>query len=133
MTAFTQFDRVVATMMKQFGKVGYIQIVTLGEYDPSTSEVSSESTDVPVNFIAFDYVRKTEGLGEEKNTLVQSGDKQILVQPPQKAGNTAIPIPKPNKDLFKIDGISYKIITAKQHNPNLTDDGAVMFELYIRE
>lgn len=133
MTAFSQFDRVVATMMAKFGTVGYIQVATVGAYDPATSQVSVTYKDVPVNIITFDYIRKTEGLGEEKNTLVQSGDKQILVQPTQKAGGAVLPVPKPNKDLFKMNGVSYKIITSKQYNTSMTNDGAVLYELYIRE
>jgi hypothetical protein len=133
MTIISQFDRTVSQMMRQFGSTAILQIATLGAYDPSTSEASVTYQNFQVNAVFLDYVRKAEGLGEEKNTLVQSGDKQVYIQPPQKATGVTMPVPKPNKDLIKINGVSYKIVTVKQFNTSMTAGGAVLYELYVRE
>jgi hypothetical protein len=113
---------------------GYISVAIAEEYDTSTSENIVTFQDYAVNILVFDYVRKQEGMGTEKNTLVQTGDKQVYVQPPQKT-DVGLPLPhlSPNRDFLKVGDKIYKIITVKQYNPSLSTDGCIMYELYIRE
>lgn len=129
-----QLDRTVASMMSRFGTTAYVSVAISEEYDPSTSENTVTYQDYLVNVMVFDYVRKTEGEGEEKNTLIKTGDKQVYVQPPQKT-EVGLPLPhlNANKDLLKIGDNIYKIVTVKQLNPALSQDSCVLYELYIRE
>lgn len=135
MTAFTQFDRAVSSMMSKYGGAAILHIVEGSTYDPSTSENIETITDYNVNAMFFDYVRKTEGLGSDGNTLVKSGDKQVYIQPLQKSNPSfnPIPLPDPTKDKLTIGNVQYKIVTAKQLNPSNTDDGCVLYELYVRQ
>jgi len=128
------FDRTVASMMSKFGTTAYISVAISEEYDPSTSENTVTFQDYLVNIMVFDYVRKTEGEGTEKDTLIKTGDKQVYVQPPQKTEvGLALPHLNANRDMLKIGSNTYKIITVKQLNPSLAQDSCVLYELYIRE
>jgi hypothetical protein len=128
------FDRTVASMMSKFGTTAYISAAISEVYDPSTSENTVTYQDYLVNIMVFDYVRKTEGEGTEKDTLIKTGDKQVYVQPPQKTEvGLALPHLNANSDMLKIGSKTYKIITVKQLNPALSQDSCVLYELYIRE
>jgi hypothetical protein len=113
---------------------GYVSVAISETYDPTTSENTVSYQDYAVNILVFDYVRKQEGVGEEKNTLVQTGDKQVYVQPPQKT-DAGIPLPhlSPNSDFLKVGDKTYKIVTVKQYNPSMSSDGCIVYELYVRE
>lgn len=128
------FDSLVYDMMQEFGTVAYVQVVTSEEYDPETSENVVVVTPYKVKAIFFDYIDKNSGVGTEKNTLVQTGDKQVFIQPPHKT-ETGIPLPHldPNKDRLKVGDKLYKIVVAKEYNPSMSRKGCVLYELYVRE
>lgn len=134
MNVIQQFDRTVANMMAKFGTTAKISVPVQAEYDPSTSENVVHCHDYPVQAMFFDYVRKNEGLGTERDTLVQTGDKQVYVQPPQKLQDR-LPLPQfsPAGSFLKVGQKMYKIITVKQINPSLSSDGCVLYEFYVRE
>lgn len=129
------FDRVVASMMRQHGTLAFISVALGESYDTNTSENTVRYQDYPVNAMFFDYIRKNEGLTSENNTLIQSGDKQVYVQPPQKNASDPYSLPHilPNKDFLKLNGRLYKIVALKQLNPSMSNEGCVLYELYIRE
>lgn len=129
-----QFDRVVSQMMKKYGGSATINVVTGAQYDPTTSENIVTTVDYPVRAMFFDYVRKNEGVGTENNTLIKTGDKQVFIQPTHKADPLAAPIPQidPSKDKLTIGNTQYKIITVKQVNANMTDEGCILYELFVR-
>jgi hypothetical protein len=130
----TGFDRTVASMMSKFGTTANISVAISEAYDPETSENIVTYQDYPVNIMVFDYVRKNEGEGTANNTLVQTGDKQVYVQPPQKTEvGIALPHLHANRDFLKISDKTYKIVTVKQLNPSLAQDNCILYELYIRE
>lgn len=126
-------DRAVAKITGMFGTQAIIRIVTGQQYDTTTSQNVVTYTDYNVNVIIQDYLRKEDGLGAERNTLIQSGDKQVYVQPPQKIGSLPLPTISPNQDLFVFGGKVYKIVFLKQLNPSMSVNGCVAYELYIRE
>lgn len=128
------FDNLVNDMMAEFGTTAYVLVTTKEEYDPETSENKVEVVPYKVKAIFFDYIDKTAGVGTEKNSLIQTGDKQVFIQPPHKT-QTGIPLPHiaPNRDKLKVGEKEYKIVTIKQHNTSMTRSGCVMYEAYIRE
>jgi hypothetical protein len=130
----TPLDRTVATMMSRFGTSALIKVAISEQYDTDTSENIVSYQDYPVNAMFFDYVRKNEGESTENNTLVKTGDKQVYVQPPQKT-ETGIALPhlSTNRDFLKIGDKQYRIITVKQLNPSMSQEGCVLYELYVRE
>jgi hypothetical protein len=127
-------DRTVATMMSRFGTTAFVKVAISEQYDTETSENIVTYQDYPVNVMVFDYVRMTYGERTENNTLIETGDKQVYVQPPQKT-ETGIALPHvyANRDMLKLGDKLYKIITVKQMNPSMTQEGCVLYELYIRE
>lgn len=128
------FDRVVSDMMRKFGTRAQIVVALEEEYDVETSENTVRYQEYPVNALFFDYIDKMNGLTSKGNTLIQTGDKQVYVQPPNKM-ETGVPLPhlNPNRDTLRLDDMVYKIITFKQHNPSMTSSGSVLYELYVRE
>lgn len=134
MSFVSPFDRVVADMMRKFGTRAQIVVALEEEYDVDTSENIVRYQDYPVNALFFDYIDKTNGLGSKGNTLIQTGDKQVYVQPPNKM-ETGVPLPhlKPNRDTLKLGEQVYKIIALKQINPSMTNSGCVLYEMYVRE
>lgn len=128
-----QLNRTVAAMMARFGTDASITVAGATEYDVETSQNVVSYRDYPVRAMFFDYIRKTEGEGEENNTLIKSGDKQVYVQPPQQAGQDPLPHLQANKDFITVQGTQYKIITVKQINPSLAVNDCILFELYIRQ
>lgn len=130
----SEFDDMVSDMMQMFGTIAYVRVVTGQVYDTQTRENILTTEDYRVKACFFDYLDKKSGVGTEPNTLIQSGDKQVLIQPPHKS-QTGIPLPHidPNKDLFKLDDKIYKIVTIKEYNTSLSREGCVLYEAYIRE
>jgi hypothetical protein len=132
---FTQpFDRVVADMMRKFGTKAVIRVAKQSEYDPSQSQNNVTEKDYPVKVMFFDFLDKKFGVGTEGKSLIQAGDRQVYVQPPQKQeGGFALPHLQANQDYLVHDNKKYKIVFVKQLNPSMTKDGCVLYELYIRE
>lgn len=128
------FDDVVANMMQEYGTTAHIVVTTAEEYSPDTSENETKEVEYRVRAMFFDYIDKMAGKGTERNSLIQSGDKQVYIQPPHKT-SAGIPLPHidTNKDRLKVNGTTYKIVTIKQYNPSMSRAGCVLYEAYIRE
>lgn len=128
------FDNLVNDMMAEFGTTAYVLVATKEEYDLETSENKVVVVPYKVKAIFFDYVDKTAGSGTEKNTLVQTGDKQVFIQPPHKT-QTGIPLPhlQANRDKLKVGDKIYKIVTIKEFNTSMTREGCVLYECFVRE
>lgn len=125
-------DRTVASMMSKFGTTAQVVVVTNEYYDPSSSENVVTTLEYDVSALIFDFIRKGDGLGTENNTLIQTGDKQVFIQPPDKIGGVPLPHILPNRDKIRINGTLYKIIVLKQDNMSITQQGCVMYELFVR-
>lgn len=128
------FDEVVMNMMQEFGTTAHIVVTTEERYDPETSENIVEKVNYKVKACFFDYLDKNAGVGTERNTLIQTGDKQVLIQPPHKT-ETGVPLPhiQPNRDALKIGEKLYKIVALKEYNPSLSRAGCVLYEAFVRE
>lgn len=128
------FDEVVATMMAEFGTQAIITTNLEEVYNPDTSENIVTSRKIPVKAIFADYIDKRAGVSNSGNTLIQSGDKQVFVQPPHKAGSE-YPLEKlrPTQDYIECGGKKYIVIAVKEYNTSLLQAGCVLYELYVRE
>lgn len=125
------FDIVVRDMMAEFPTQGvYIQEVS-GTYDPSTGEVTSTTLETPVEVLVFDLTLQSNGYSVKFGTLVEAGDKNILVRPPNKTDPAAPPLVlNPGYDRVRVAGITYKVLTAKEVNPTGSD--TILYDLYVR-
>jgi len=128
------FDSMVSDMMQMYGTYAYIDIAVREYFDEDKSENIVVRADYRVKACFFDYLDKMAGTRTEGNTLVQSGDKQVLIQPPHKT-ETGIPLPHitPGRDRLKINDEVYKIVTVKEYNPSMSRAGCVLYEAYIRK
>lgn len=128
------FDEVVHNMMREFGTTAYVVVVVKEEYNPDTSENVVTTQNYKVKAMFFDYLDKNAGIGTERNTLVQTGDKQVFIQPPHKT-EAGIPLPhlEPNKDKLKVGDRLYKIVAVKEYNPSINRSGCVLYEMYVRD
>jgi hypothetical protein len=125
-----QMDSVVSEMMAEFGFFAtYVQRVN-GGYDTATGENTIIATEIPIRAILMDLTLRANGLGDIPGTLIQEGDKELYVQPPNKNIYQAITV-NPASDVVKINGTEYKIVTMKEINTTGSD--ATLYCLYIRK
>ena len=127
------FDRALANMIKNFGGIATLQIYSDGTYDTTTGEVTNSKTDYPVNVLVFDYQLKKDGRNTDTDSLIESADKQVYVQPRNKV-NARYTMPRimPNRDRILIGSDIWKIVALKELNPSNSNGGAILFELYLK-
>lgn len=129
----TPFDSVVTNMMSRFGGPATVLVAGASVYDPATS--SSVVVDIPyqVHAIFMDLTLQRNGARDLSNSLVQEGDKEVYVQPANKADpNLTFPTELfPNKDRIQVGTKVYKIVSFKQINTTMSN--AVLLQLYVRE
>ena len=120
----TQFQNVVAFFMKRFGADATI-IIDDGTGTYTNSEYVPNIQNIPVRVIPFDYIKKSEGLTTENNSLVQTGDKQVFIQP-----TVAVQNIDPAYTKLQMDGKLWKFVAIKNINPTMND--SVLLECYVR-
>lgn len=108
----------------------YIQKM-VGEYDPATGEAAETVVEVPVRAILMDLTLQSNGLSTKYGTLVEAGDKELYIQPPNKNNPQSAPLAvQAGSDRVRVGSIEYKVITFKELNP--TGEDPILFSLYIR-
>ena len=130
-----KFVRVVKKEMDRYGfDLEIIRDTSTFEYDPVNPLALQQRRYILVGVILFDLTLQSNGDTFKPNSLINAGDKQLFIQPPEDDGfyNTnETDVVLPNRDKIKIGNKLYKIITFKQLNPSATD--SVLFECYIRQ
>lgn len=125
----SQFDTVVRDMMGLAGGTGTLRVFTDGTY--VDGEVTRTSTDYTVNITINDFPQANSGEKSKFGTLIQSDDKQLMMQPINKADTTATqPNIQANRDLIIINGIEWKILALKEINPSGVN--AILFDMHLR-
>ena len=126
------FHRFVSTMMSRFSAPATILSQGTGSYNPDTSEYVATTTSYTVRIIPFDYIKKGDGLGTATGTDIQTGDRQIYLEPlNQTNSDLVMPRLQPNKDRLQVADKLYRIIALKELNPTMSD--SILYELYVRE
>ena len=130
MTALSDFDGAVSEFMQEFGFYAtYMQ--PNSTYDPATGTNTVTYTETPVQAIQMDLNLRSNGLTVAPNTLIESGDKQLYIRPPNKVDASASAlVVNPSSDKVKINGVLWRILTFKEISPDASDQ--VLIELYIR-
>jgi hypothetical protein len=103
----------------------YVKTKT-GEYDPETGEVASSTKTLPVRGCLLDA---DDRLSMKFNTSIQAGDKQFLMQPPEKAGGIPLKI-EPESDSIKIGSTLWRVVAIKETNP--TGASPILYEIILR-
>ena len=117
------FHETVAFFMTECGADA--EITVSGEQVYVDGEYITTDTTIPVRVIPLDYIKKSDGLGVKDGTQIQTGDKQVFIQP--KASLQDIDTAK---TILKMDNKTWKFIAVKNLNTTLND--SVLFEVYVR-
>lgn len=100
-------------------------------YNLATSENEETQVDTTVKVILLDIDRTSNGFSTKFGTLVNAGDKEVWILPPQKADPLATPlVPNPAADRITIAGITYKIVVIKEANP--TGSNVLVYNAMLR-
>lgn len=115
----------VGRMVARYG--GSITVEKGGEgvYDTATSEYVGGATTHTVRALVFDYTLQSNGAATAKGSLLEVGDKQVLIEP-----TTAVQNLNPAKDSIFLGDKKYRIVTYKETNPSLS--GNILIECYVR-
>lgn len=103
--------------LTEFGRDVTRRSYTAGTYDPATGLVTPTTADTTRKGVMFDF-----GAGQtlERGTLVQSGDKRLLLDA------TAAVAPQ---DHFIIGGVEYVVVSVGEINPAGT---RILYDLHLR-
>ena len=135
-TYIDKFVRVVKKEMDRYGcDITIIRdISTSDDYIVQTSTAPVLEQEFPCRGILFERTLQSNGNGVYGNTLIEVGDKQLFIQPPEDDGfyqTNETDVIHPNRDRIRIGDKLYRVITFKQVNPSA--DNSVLFECYIRQ
>jgi hypothetical protein len=125
MSAF--YDRMAATalrLIERFGQTATLTEVTAGEYDPVTG-IDSEPVTLtqPGQVILLDYTVQEAGIINAAGSLVQQGDKKIML------AAKGLEWPPMMTTAILADGLTWTIVNIKSTNPAGTP---LVYELHGR-
>lgn len=130
MSFANEFDYVVAELIREAGGTGNLRIFTDGVRD-SEGDVTRTYTDYTVNIAINDFPQANSGEKSKFGTLIQADDKQLMMQPINKADTDATqPNIQANRDLLIINGTEWKILALKEINPSGVN--AILFDMHLR-
>lgn len=129
MSFANEFDYVVAELIREAGGTGTLRIFTDGAY--VDGEVTRTFADYTVNIAINDFPQANSGEKSKFGTLIQADDKQLMMQPINKADPDATqPNIQANRDLVIINGTEWKILALKEINPSGVN--AILFDMHLR-
>ena len=117
MVDYTKSAASALKMLTKFGQSVTRRSYTAGTYDPATGLVTPTTADTTRKGALFDF---GEGQTLERGTLIQSGDKRLLLD----ATATVLP-----QDHFIIGGTENVIVSIGEINPAGT---VVLYDLHLR-
>jgi len=80
MTDYAKKARKVAEKFRKEGQASVLRRIVYGEYDPEISGKPVLSDDLyPCFVMSFDYELQGSGISNQPGSLIQAGDKQILL------------------------------------------------------
>ena len=117
----------VLSMMGKFGGDATL-VVDTGDstYDPTTSTTTPSVQQYPIRLIAEDYIQKSFGISSQIGGLVQTGDKQMFIQPV-----AGMPVPRPGVDFILLNGQKWGVSVVKAYNPSGVN--AYLYEVFARQ
>lgn len=125
MSAF--YDRMAATalrLIERFGLTATLSEVTPGEYDPVTGvETGGANLTQTGQLILLDYTVQEAGIINASGSLVQQGDKKIML------AAKGLEWPPTMTTTVLADGLTWTIINIKSTNPAGTP---LVYELHGR-
>ena len=132
MSSFTSLSNTAINLITRFGTtINYIQ-KSNGVYNPAIGEMQVVEKVIPVKAAILDLTLQSNGNTYRNGTMIESGDKQVLIIPPERL-NEGIETLKinPVSDYLQFGNQNWKIVTYKETNPSLTEN--VYIECYVRK
>lgn len=101
-----------------------------GAYDPALGEAAPSGAPIVTRGVGltFDYGLQNSGAGTSGGSLIQAGDRQLLLSSLTAAG-VAIPLPVKGDSCLAPDGVTYNVENVKTLAPAGV---AVLYELQLR-
>ena len=132
MSNSSDFDEIVTYFMGEFGTTAKIIQNVQGVYDVASAITQTQTNVIPVRSLQFDYIPRKYGNTFTDNTLIQEGDKQIVIQPCEKTDPDApVLVINPATDSYQVGNLLYKIVTVKEYNLSGSDN--ILYILYVRK
>ena len=130
MSKFSDFDRMIVQMMRDFGGTATIRV-----FSPPVEvdgEVTHTSTDYSANAILLDYPTIGSGVKSNFGTLIEEGDKQCYIQPRSKSNSNYSDLNiQQNRDRVVVNGVEWKIMNLKDTNSAMND--SLLLEMHLRK
>ncbi len=132
MSAESDFSRAIYEFFQDDPATGYyIREVGEGTYDPNTSLYTADLEEIPVRVILQDLTYTANGVSTKYGTLIQMGDKDCYILPPNKECCLNDPINlDPTKDRLRVGNITYKIAVVKSADP--TGSNALVYNILLK-
>jgi hypothetical protein len=128
MSVYTGFQKTANRLLKGKGQVITITRQSAGTYDPATG-TSTVTTSTQTGWGAiFEYDTKQAGIFNVPGSLIQVGDKQLLLSPLNSSGS-ALTAPAINDTVTDAAGKAYTVTQVKSMAPAGT---VVLYELNLR-
>lgn len=121
MTFYSDLAVLSLDLLSEFGQDVTQVTYTAGTYDPATGTTTPTTSSVTRKGAIFHYTAQSiNGQQNDRGTLIQGGDKQLLVE-----AMSSISM----QDHFIVGGIEYVIISLAEVNPAGT---RVLYDLHLR-
>ncbi len=134
MSTARDFDRlVVLEFMRDDPLTVYLQreLIT-SPYDPATGEAIQSTIEIPLQGLLLDLTLRSNGTGTAPGTLIQDGDKELYIRPPEKTDPLAAPlVMHPESDKIRIGSTIYSVVEMKEANNSASNP--IVYLLYIRK
>lgn len=122
------FHRMVLEFFKDFGFTTTYEKTTATPND-DTGGVDIVVEEIEIEAIQLELPMSSNGSGTRAGTLIQDGDQVLYVKPTDRFNDVVLI--DPSSDRVIINGVSWKIVSVKSHNPTASD--CILYELYIRK
>jgi hypothetical protein len=134
MSFYTEKAETSRRLLAKFGQSVTVKRIVAGTYNPETGTVTNAETEYTGIAALLDYKLQEKGLANESDSLVQSGDKKLLLAPLGylvSAPDAQITLPdfEPN-DTVTVQGVAWTVVNAKHLKPAGT---TVLQELQLRK
>lgn len=131
MSAASDFDNMIMEFMADDPMIAFYIKTVDGPYDYETSTMPQVITEIPCKAILLDDISSNNGFSSKFNTMIQAGDKQLYLLPPEKADLNATPmVIDPANDRVRIANVTYKVQIMKEANP--TGTSSLLYNFLLR-
>ena len=124
---YTNLQNTANTLLIGKGQTVTLTTIVAGDYNETTGSVTNTETTQTGTGVLLEYNERKEGIHNAKDSLIEAGDKKLLLSPLTTAG-AELTAPQVN-DKATVDGTVYTITQVKPLSPAGTP---VLYECNLR-